>query len=128
MDAVTAAGGHRYIFVCVYMCMCVCVCVCDLFKASQGHFKVYAQSPVNGQWNTFDDDRVSPMTFKTQEIRSRSAYLLLYKLVRIMFVFFILNSVFHFTFYILVHCQYLISCIYALKRCSYKRNNKRYNL
>ena len=30
MDAVTAAGGHRYIFVCVYMCMCVCVYVISL--------------------------------------------------------------------------------------------------
>ncbi|XP_067421137.1 ubiquitin carboxyl-terminal hydrolase 2 isoform X1 [Emydura macquarii macquarii] len=43
-----------------------------------GHYTAYCRSPVTGQWHTFNDARVTPMS--SSHVRSSDAYLLFYEL------------------------------------------------
>ncbi|NWI30295.1 UBP2 hydrolase, partial [Sula dactylatra] len=43
-----------------------------------GHYTAYCKSPVSGEWHSFNDSRVTPMS--SSHIRSSDAYLLFYEL------------------------------------------------
>ncbi|CAM2107701.1 unnamed protein product [Caretta caretta] len=43
-----------------------------------GHYTAYCKSPVSGEWHTFNDSRVTPMS--SSHVRSSDAYLLFYEL------------------------------------------------
>ncbi|XP_069080956.1 ubiquitin carboxyl-terminal hydrolase 2 isoform X2 [Pleurodeles waltl] len=43
-----------------------------------GHYTAYCKNPVSGEWHTFNDSRVSPMS--SSQVRSSDAYVLFYEL------------------------------------------------
>ncbi|XP_075765625.1 ubiquitin carboxyl-terminal hydrolase 2 isoform X2 [Pelodiscus sinensis] len=43
-----------------------------------GHYTAYCRNPVSGEWHTFNDSRVTPMS--SSHVRSSDAYLLFYEL------------------------------------------------
>ncbi|XP_062416968.1 ubiquitin carboxyl-terminal hydrolase 2a isoform X2 [Pungitius pungitius] len=43
-----------------------------------GHYTAYCRNPTSGEWNTFNDSRVTPMS--SSQVRSSDAYVLFYEL------------------------------------------------